>query len=231
MSSWADLLIISVVLVNLLIAASGRISTCIQLVAVQGIMAGFLTLIVKSSHTLLTVNNALVETTVFSLVSIILKGFVFPQLLFRAQREADVQKEVEPLVGYPLSMMICLAVFLVSFWLSRRLPLPAAVFSPWVVPVAFSTILTGMFIIVSRVKALTQVLGYLVLENGIYIFGIALLVEQPLLVESAILLDLFVAVFVMGIAIFHISREFDHIDTQYLSQLKDWMGTRQERRE
>lgn len=228
MNSWTDLLIISIVLMNLLIAASGRISTCIQLVAAQGIMAGFLTLIVKS-HTLLAGNSALVETAIFSLVIIILKGFIFPKLLFRAQREADVQKEVEPLVGYPLSMMFCVAAFLVSFWLSRRLPLPAAVFSQWVVPVSFSTILTGFFIIISRGKALTQVLGYLVVENGIYIFGIALLVEQPLLVESAILLDLFVAVFVMGIAIFHISREFDHIDTQYLSQLKDWMGTRQER--
>jgi len=70
-------------------------------------------------------------------------------------------------------------------------------------------------------KAITQVIGYLMLENGIYFFGSVLLGEQSLLVELAVLLDIFVAVFVMGIAIFHISREFDHIDTQKLTELKD----------
>jgi hydrogenase-4 component E len=56
----------------------------------------------------------------------------------------------------------------------------------------------------------------------------ALLLEQPILVELAVLLDIFVAVFVMGIAIFHISREFDHIDTHYLTQLKDWTAPKEE---
>ena len=59
------------------------------------------------------------------------------------------------------------------------------------------------------------------MENGIYAFGMAFAVEEPLLVEMGILLDVFVAVFVMGITIYHISREFDHIDTDRLSALKD----------
>ena len=75
--------------------------------------------------------------------------------------------------------------------------------------------------IVSRRKAIMQTLGYLAMENGIYAFGLAFAVEEPLLVEMGVLLDVFVAVFVMGIAIHHISREFDHIDTDRLSALKD----------
>jgi len=70
-------------------------------------------------------------------------------------------------------------------------------------------------------KAISQVIGYLILENGIYLFGAVFLGGQSLLVELAILLDIFVAVFVMGITIFHISRQFDHIDTQKLTELKD----------
>ena len=66
-----------------------------------------------------------------------------------------------------------------------------------------------------------QTLGYLAMENGIYAFGLAFAVEEPLLVEMGVLLDVFVGVFVMGIAIHHISREFDHIDTDRLSELKD----------
>jgi hydrogenase-4 component E len=78
-----------------------------------------------------------------------------------------------------------------------------------------------LLLIVSRRKAVTQTLGYLAMENGIYAFGLAFAVEEPLLVEMGVLLDVFVAVFVMGIAIHHISREFDHIDTDRLSALKD----------
>jgi hydrogenase-4 component E len=61
----------------------------------------------------------------------------------------------------------------------------------------------------------------LMMENGICAFGLAFAVEQPFLVEMGVLLDVFVAVFVMGIAIHHIGREFDHIDTDRLSALKD----------
>jgi len=82
-------------------------------------------------------------------------------------------------------------------------------------------IFVGLLLIVSRRKAVTQVLGYLALENGIFVFGVGLARQATLLVEMGILLDVFVAVFVMGIAIFHISREFDHIDTDQLSLLKE----------
>jgi hydrogenase-4 component E len=88
--------------------------------------------------------------------------------------------------------------------------------------VALFTIFVGLFMIVTRKKALTQVLGYLTLENGIYAFGLGVAQEWPLIVELGILLDIFAAVFVMGIAIFHINREFDHIDSDRLSTLKDW---------
>ena len=75
--------------------------------------------------------------------------------------------------------------------------------------------------IVSRRTALSQVLGYLVLENGIFLSGIALIHDEPVLIEMGVLLDVFVAVFIMGIMIFHIQREFDHIETDQLSALKD----------
>ena len=77
-------------------------------------------------------------------------------------------------------------------------------------------------LIVSRRKALTQVLGYLVMENGIYAFGVGLVPGTPVLVELGILLDVLVAVFVMGITIFHINREFEHLDTSRLTTLSDW---------
>jgi hydrogenase-4 component E len=102
-----------------------------------------------------------------------------------------------------------------------RLPIPEHIASPWLVPVSFFSIFAGLFLIVSRKRAVSQVLGFLVLENGIYTFGVGVVVRTPYLVEVGVLLDVFVAVFVMGITIFHINREFDHINTDRLSTLKD----------
>jgi hydrogenase-4 component E len=90
------------------------------------------------------------------------------------------------------------------------------------IPTAFFGVLVGLFILVSRKIALNQVVGYLVLENGIYTFGLVLMPHQTLMVELGILLDLFVGVFVMGIAIFQINREFDHINADRMTGLRDW---------
>jgi hydrogenase-4 component E len=73
---------------------------------------------------------------------------------------------------------------------------------------------------VTRRKTLTQCIGYIVFENGIYIFGMAVAGEIPLLVELGLLLDACVAVLVMGIAIYRISREFDHMDADKLRTLR-----------
>jgi hydrogenase-4 component E len=162
---------------------------------------------------------------VLSLASIVLKGVVFPRLLLRAERTAGVKREFQPIIGYSASILLGIAFLAFSLWLGTRLELPArlreSVGSHLAVPVSVFSILVGLLLIISRNKALTQVLGYLVLENGIYIFGVTLVRDQPWLVETGILLDVFVAVFVMGIAIFHISREFDHMDVDQLTVLKD----------
>jgi hydrogenase-4 component E len=80
----------------------------------------------------------------------------------------------------------------------------------------------GCFLLlVSRRKAITQVLGYLMLENGIFVIGVLLSDALPLMVEAGVLLDLLVAVFVMGIVMNHISREFSTINTERLSALKE----------
>jgi hydrogenase-4 component E len=132
-----------------------------------------------------------------------------------------VTREIEPYVGYVASLVSGVLALGVSFWMCTRLPMPEDIASPWLAPVAFFSIFAGLFLIVSRKRAVNQVLGFLVLENGIYTFGVGVAARTPLLVEAGVLLDVFVAVFVMGITIFHINREFDHIDVDRLSTLKD----------
>lgn len=216
MITLAELIIVAVILLNLSLAASGSLAMCIRLAAAQGVIAALLPLL--AGHTVPR------GTVIFCCAVILLKGGIFPWLLTRARIKAHVRKDVEPVIGYPVSIILCLAAFAASSRLGASLPLPETARVAWIVPASLSTIFTGFLLLTTRTKAITQVLGYLVIENGIYIFGLALFVEQPLMVEMAILLDVFVAVFVMGITIFHISREFDHIDTAELSQLRDWTG-------
>jgi hydrogenase-4 component E len=207
-----DSLLVCVVLIDLALLAMSRLVTLVRIAALQGVLISALALYVGGA------NPASILTATASLV---LKGIVFPFMLMRAMREARINREVEPYIGLNLSIIIGLALLALSLWLGSKLPLPVPVASTLIVPVALFTILAGLFLIVGRLKALTQIVGYLVLENGIYIFGLAISHQSPWIVELGILLDVFVAVFIMGVITYQINREFDHIDTNQLTDLKD----------
>lgn len=213
MSNVTDNIMAILMLVNLALTASSRLNLCISLVALQGVALGSLPLFSQ---------EGLNPRTAFLAVLVVaMKGIVFPRLLTRAVRDANVRREVEPFVGYGSSILIGILLLGVSFWVGSRLPLPVSTgASDLVVPGAIAAILTGLFLLTSRRKAVTQVMGYLVMENGIAAFGLAVVPEVPLLIELGILLDVFVGVFVMAIVIWHISREFNHIDADQLSTLR-----------
>jgi len=84
-----------------------------------------------------------------------------------------------------------------------------------------ATVLAGFLLLVTRREALGQVLGYIVMENGIFIFGLLLIETLPLLVEFGVVLDLFVGVFVMGIIVNHVSRVFPEASSEHLNTLKE----------
>ncbi len=210
-----DMLVMLLVLTNLRLLSSSRIGACIQTVAIQGVLLGAIALAASPA-------TLSIKLTVLTLATVAVKAVLLPWLLRRAVRGAGVSREVEPIVGFTASAIVGALLLGLCFLISRPLQASApAGIGKTLIPGAMFTILSGLFMIVSRRKALTQVLGYLTMENGVYVFGASLAVQEPLLVELGILLDVFVAVFVMGIVIYQINREFDHIDTDRLSVLKD----------
>ncbi len=213
MSAWFDIIPVLMILTSFGMLGTSRLIVCIRLAAFQGIVVGLLPL--AQSGFDLTARVAAI-----SVIIIALKGFAFPVLLLRALRESNTSREVEPYVGYIASIIVGLLALMVSFWLDSRLALPVVSASDMVVPVAFSMIFTGLFLMVARKNAMNQVLGYLVLENGIYTFGFVMVRDIPILVELGVLMDVFVAVFVMGIAMCRINREFDHMDSDQLNKLR-----------
>jgi hydrogenase-4 component E len=211
---WLDTILVPLILTNLYMLGSSRLGACIRAVVIQALLLGVISLLAQ--HGELSARLLLL-----AVVSTAIKAGILPWLLRRAAREAGAWMEDEPLVGFTTSLLLGLGLLGAAFRVAERLPLPGDDGTTFLVSVALFTIMVGLLLIVSRRKAVTQTLGYLAMENGVYAFGLAFAVQEPLLVEMGVLLDVFVAVFVMGIAIHHISREFDHIDTDRLSSLKD----------
>jgi hydrogenase-4 component E len=160
-------------------------------------------------------------TLLLATATVLVKGIVIPQMLFKALRDAQIKREVEPLIGTLPTMLLgalgAAAAMAVKGWL----PLAEAHKDLLIIPASLTTIITGFLLLTTRIKAISQATGYLVLENGIFIFGLLLVDAMPFLVEAGILLDLFVGVFVISIIIHHINREFASMDTRRLSTLKD----------
>jgi hydrogenase-4 component E len=211
---WAvNLLLVAILLLNLFMLGTSRIRALIHAAAIQGVVLGVIPLVIG------TLGDW--HAGVIALASIGLKGSVIPRMLRRALREAQIKREVEPLIGFVPTMLLGAAGTLLSIALASELPLDPGHRELLIVPASFSTLVTGFLLLTTRIKAITQVIGYLVLENGIFIFGMLLVEAMPLLVELGVLLDLFVGIFVVSIIIHHINREFASLDTRRLSSLRD----------
>jgi hydrogenase-4 component E len=166
-------------------------------------------------------NNMDIRLMILMGVNIALKAIAMPWMLNRVAHRTAISRELDPIVGYTASLIIGAFLLGFSVLISRPLYLSHTIVETLFLPVALFTMFSGLFITIARKKAITQVLGYMVMENGIYTFGMAMAIHEPFIVELSVLLDVFVAVLIMGVAIFHITREFDHMDTDRLSVLRD----------
>lgn len=208
----APLVIVALAL-NFFALAVSRLRALIDAVAWQGMVIGILPLFV---HPDIGVRGWLLMAG-----TIALKGFVIPRFLVHAMREANIQHEVTPFINFMASLLLGAFGTGLAIVFSSTVELAPEHQGSLLVPAAFATIWTGFLILTTRKKAITQVVGYLLLENGIFLFGLLLLEAMPFLVEIGVLLDLFTGVFVMGIIVHHINREFASISTEHLAELKE----------
>jgi hydrogenase-4 component E len=192
---------------------TSRIGAGIRWLAFQGMLFALVPLLVHD-------DGLTIREVTLAAGYVALKGVFFPWLLLKLRARADYNREVQPSVGFILSILFGILALALSVWLTTQMK-PALTQAPFVMlNSSIFLIFVGLFLIISRRNALMQVIGYLVLENGIFVFGVITVAGTPLLVELGVLLDAFVAVFVMGIAVYHINREFGTIDVDRLTALK-----------
>lgn len=198
---------------NLVLLGSSRLPTLIRVVGWQGVLLGVMPLVMEGGGRPMVV--------VVAAATVMLKGVVIPGLLGRAMRVANIDRDLHPMIGLLPSVLLGAAGTMGAVFLTSRMPLLAEHRETLLVAGAGASMLTGLLLLVGRSKAIAQVCGYLVLENGIFLFGLLLLHSTPLLVEGGILLDLTVGVFVIGIIVDRIQRAFDSLDTRKLTVLRE----------
>lgn len=214
MSGTLNLLIGLAMGLNLIALGSNRLPSLIRAMSVQGMLLGVMPLVLE--HERLDWRILLV-----ALATIAGKGVVIPVLLRRAMRAANIEREIEPFIGFVPSLLLGAGGTIAAVALARALPLLPEHAGTLLVPGSLASILTGFILLIGRAKAISQVCGYLILENGIYLFGLLLIHSTPLLVESGILLDVTVGVFIIGIIVDRIQRAFDSLDTRKLTTLRE----------
>jgi len=226
-STITDPCMVLALILNFYILGVSRLRSLIVVVAVQGVLLGLMYPIVHQGFlpetgglTSMT-PLALLRLTLLTLAIVGIKGLLIPKLLFQAVLLADIRTTITSVIGFMPTLLLGGIGTGASLILSKQLPLPAGHQHNLLIPAALATVLAGFLMLVTRREALGQVLGYIVMENGIFIFGLLLIEAVPLLVEFGVVLDLFVGVFVMGIIVNHVSRAFPEASTEHLRTLRE----------
>ena len=213
MSQVADTALILVLLSVLASFGAGRLPTLIKIVAFQGIVVSLIPLAI--GHSLTT------GGMVFTAATLVIRGIVIPVAIVLAIRKVAIRGGVEPIVGPHVSLMAALVLIVAAFFVSSKIDLVVAGRGELLLSTAITLLVGGMFLLMSRRNAIAMVLGYMMMENGIYLGGTTLSTRAHHIVEFGILLDVLAGVMLMAVILQNIKVELDDVDTSLLRTLKD----------
>jgi hydrogenase-4 component E len=153
-------------------------------------------------------------------LTIVLKGVVIPWFLMRVIDRIGIHREIEPFLNVPSSLLICLGFTVVGYRVSTRLADGAEGATHHVIGASLSMLLMGLFLMVTRRKAVSQIVALLTVENAVFLVALGATTGMPLVVELGISFDVIVAVLVLGILVRRIADRFESMDVSRLSKLK-----------
>ena len=209
-----DTLLALVLLSVLFSFGTSRLPALIKIIAFQGIAVSIVPLFI--GHGLTT------GGTVFTLVTLLIRGIVIPLCIYLAIKKVAIRREVEPIVGYHASLLVGLILIVAATFVSPKFNLPqASSGNALLLPTAITLLAAGMFLLTARRNAIAMVLGYIVMENGIYLVGTSFSVRARHIVEFGILLDVLAGVMIMAVILQNIKQAFDDVDTALLRTLKE----------
>jgi len=206
--------ILSLVLLSILFSfGSSRLPSLIKAVAFQGIVVSLVPLFVGHELT--------VGGVIFTQATLLIRGILIPLCIYMAIKRVRIRREVEPIVGYHASMLAGLALIVAAIAFSRKFDLPGIGNYVLLLPTAIALLVAGMFLLMARRNAIAMVLGYITMENGIYLVGTTFSVRAQHIVEFGILLDVLAGVMIMAVILQNIKQTLDDVDTALLRTLKE----------
>lgn len=209
-----NLLAAMLLLIVFAMLAQRRILSLINLFAWQGALLTLSTAVVAYS----TAQHHLYYSAGLTLL---LKVFVLPLLLHRLIRRLNVRWDVETLINIPTTMLVGIALVIFSFNLAAPITQLAEGITRGLIGIALASVLLSLLMMLTRRKAISQVVAFLSLENGLFFAATSATQGMPLVVELGIALDVLVATFIFGIFFFQIRETFDSLDITHMEQLKD----------
>ncbi len=155
-------------------------------------------------------------------LTFLFKVIIIPALFARLIRRLNIQQETQLTLNVPASLLIAAGLVFGADYLTRTILTTGngVELSRNILTISIAVLLLGLFTMVTRKKALTQVIGFLTMENGLFLTGIAIAKGMPLLVELGVFFDVLVAVFIMGVLLHRINETFDTINVEKLTKLK-----------
>ena len=197
--------ILSLALLSILFSfGSSRLPGLIKVLAFQGVVVCIVPLFIDHEMT--------TGGIVFTIATLAIRGIVIPGCIFLAIKKVAIGREVEPIVGYHASMFAGLLLIVGATFASHRFEVASASVSILLLPTAISLLGAGMFLLMARRNAIAMVLGYIMMENGIYLVCTTFSVRARHIVEFGILLDVILQ---------NIKQTFDDVDTARLRTLKE----------
>ena len=208
-----DVLLIVFIITLLYVSIANRIITYVKVLALQGFILFGVTFLQLQEINTLNLVLILLETIIF-------KAIAVPLFLDHLIKRNNITREAEPYIPNFLSLVITTIIIVVTILLANSVKddnLDKIFFI-----VALSTLFTGLYFIASRKKIITHVMGYLIIENGVFVLSLAVGNEMPMLVNLGIMLDIFASVLILGIFLNKIGDVFKDVDVDQLSNLKDY---------
>ena len=173
------------------------------------------------STLLVAYDAGLTELYFSAALTLLLKVVALPLILHRLVRRLGAQRENERLVHIPATMLAGLVLVILAFGLAQPISVLATAIMRHTIGIALAVILLSFLTMIMRRKAVSQVVGFLAMENGLFFAATSATYGMPMVIELGIALDLLVAVFILGIFFFQIREQFDSLDLHHLESLKE----------
>ena len=191
-----------------------RILSLVNLYAWQG-------LVLSASTAAVAYSSGQPHLYVSAGLSLLLKVLLLPWILHRLIRRLNVKFDSEPLLNIPTTMLVGILLVVFSFALSQPISELSSSVARSTLGIALAVVMLSFLMMITRRKAITQVVGFLAMENGLFFAAMSATHGMPMVVELGIALDVLVGTMILGVFFFQIREQFDSLDLQHLENLKE----------